>query len=76
MTGKDAIRDIMWEKRLTQVALADLVNLKQNTLATVIKKTGHDMRADTLAKLANAMGCEVVIRDPDTGKEWYITCEE
>ena len=77
MTGKDAIRDIMWEKRFTQKRLGEAVGAASQTgISNILNRGTHDMRTDILAKLANAMGCEVVIRDPATGKEWIITCEE
>ena len=75
MTGKEAIKDIMWEKRVTQATLGERIgSTNPSTVGGFINRGVHDMRTDILVKLANAMGCKVIIRDPSTGKEWNITC--
>ena len=76
MTAKEAIKDVMWEKRYTQKKLAEQLGLVQTAVSNVVNRGSKEPRVDTVVRFIEAMGCEVIIRDPSTGKEWYITCED
>lgn len=76
MTGKEIVKEIIWRKRTTQAELARATNMKQTSLTTTINEGKHDMRVDTLARLVEAMGCEVIVRDTASGAEWRVTREE
>lgn len=74
MTAKDAIREIMALRKWSQATLAEEAGLKRQSNITGILNRGVSLRVDTLVLLAEAMGCEVVIRDKMGSKmEWRIS---
>lgn len=76
MTAKEAIKDVMWEKRYTQKKLAEQLGFVQSAVSNVVNRGPKEPRIDTVVRFVNAMGCEVIVRDPSSGLEWKITRED
>lgn len=59
----------MKDKDMTQQALADAIDKPYNTLRNILYK--DNMTTKTLGQIAEALGCEIVLRDKETGKLYY-----
>lgn len=74
MTEKKAIREVMYEKRVTQTELATKAGFKsQSNIAGLLNNNKNGIRIDNLIRVFDAMGCDIVIRDRENpDKEWII----
>lgn len=75
MTEREAIKAIMKERGWSQARLSKEAGFKNQSnvgmMLSPARKTG--MGIDNLVSLAEALGCELVIRDKmGTKKEWVI----
>ena len=77
MNGKETIKQILADKSVTQAELATLAGFKgQSNINGILNRGDHDMRADQLARLADALGCDLIIRDRKNKRTiWEITAE-
>ena len=79
MNVREAVRAMMKARRLDQKTVAHMAGFRnQSNIAEMLKGKSH-MRVDNLIRIANAMGCEVVLKstrridDPETGREYFPT---
>ena len=79
MNVRDAVRAMMKARRLDQGTVAHMAGFKrQSNISEMLRGKSH-MRVDNLIRIANAMGCEIVMKstrridDPETGREYYPT---
>ena len=75
MTEKQVLREVMNLRGWSQQKLADEVGLKrQSNISNMLNTTStKGMRVDTMFKLLDAMGCEIIVRDKmGSKKEWLI----
>lgn len=79
MNVRDTVRAMMKARRLDQKTVAHAAGFKnQSNISEMLKGKSH-MRVDNLIRIANAMGCEIVMKstrridDPETGREYYPT---
>ena len=68
MDAQRMIRNILKHKHITQQELADKVGKPFNTLRNILY--GKNMTCDTLEQLADALGCDVVLIDRKTRKQF------
>ena len=74
MIARDAIKELMRLRGWSQNKLAEESGFKSQSNITGILNRGSSVRVDSLVQMAEAMGCEVVIRDKMGSKmEWKIT---
>lgn len=77
MTEKDVIREVMSLRKWSQATLAKKAGYKfQSNVSGLLNSATKGVRTDNLVKLLTAMGCELVVRDKGSGKEWVISEEE
>lgn len=71
------IREVLDVRRWTQTQLAkECGYASQGSVSNKIGNDNAHFYVDTMLKMLNTMGCEVVVRDKmGTGKEWVITNE-
>ena len=74
MNEKEIVKEVMGMRGWSQATLAKEAGFKQQANITGLLNRGENgMRIDKLAKMLNAMGCEIVIRDKmGSGKEWTV----
>ena len=74
MNEKEIVKEVMAMRGWSQATLAKEAGFKQQANITGLLNRGENgMRIDKLAKMLNAMGCEIVIRDKmGSGKEWTV----
>lgn len=74
MRASERLKKIMKHKRITTVKLAEILgNSKQtlyNTFNSDIRSKGNGMTYENVVRIADALGCDVVIRDRETGEEY------
>lgn len=70
MKSNEVIRMMMNETNTSQKQLQEALNLK--SLSSITGFLRSDVRCDTLQRIAAVMGYEVIVRHPDSGKEWTI----
>lgn len=71
MTEKEMIVDVMKTLNINQTTLGEMAGYKSKSAITeILNRRG--MKIDILLKLLTAMDCELVVRHPDSGKEWSI----
>lgn len=76
MTGKNIIKTLSYYRRITQQELADRLGAKsQGTIGNMFRSK-HDIRTDSLVSMAEVLGCDVVVRERSTGKEWKVTLSD
>lgn len=59
----------MKDKNVTIQGLADAMDKSFNTTRNTLY--GDNMTTKTLGQIAEALGCEIVLRDKETGKLYY-----
>ena len=75
-TGKGSaiIKAIMKDKKVSVQKLADTMGLAKNTIYNTfsndINSERNGMSYENVFRFAEALGCEVIIRDKETGKEY------
>jgi len=73
MKVAEIIKEVLEERKWSRAKLATEMELKRpSNLGTYLDR-GANIRTDNLVKMAEAMGCEVVIRDKFGSKEWKVT---
>lgn len=72
MTTKQAVVDVLKERRMTQADLASKAGYSaQSSISTSLNRSA--MQIDTLLRFLDALDCEIVIRDKSKyHKEWII----
>ena len=76
MKGSDIVIALMKEQRVTQVEMAEKMGYRTQSGVSDRLTGKHDMRADTLANFLKVLGCDLIVRERKTGKEWAVTREE
>lgn len=66
MDAQKALKAVMKHKRITQHKLAETLGKPYNTVRNTLY--GSNMKIETLTEMADALGCDVVLRDRKTGK--------
>lgn len=72
MRAKDIIEQLMIEKEFTQERLAHACGYAKPQNISNHLLRGDTIKVDVLNRLAGPLGCEVVLRDKETGREWVI----
>ena len=73
MTIRTYIRSKMAEREINQTALAEKAGFKNQSNIATLLKSDKGMRTDNLFSLLEALNCELVIRDRDSGEEKTIS---
>lgn len=60
------IKQILKDQKVSQIELANRVGCSKQTVYNVMHQ--DSMSLQTLEKYVEALGCEILIRDKDTGK--------
>lgn len=60
------IKQILKDQKISQIELANRVGCSKQTVYNVMHQ--DSMSLQTLEKYVEALGCEILIRDKDTGK--------
>ena len=78
MNAIDTVKTIMKEKGLSQEQVGTKAGYAngQVGVSAIINRGKKDMNVSNLAKLAEAMGCELVVRDKNSDREWIVTKEK
>lgn len=72
MTTKEAVVDILVERRMTQNDLKERLGYA-NPCGISSRLNGGNMRIETLLKFLKELDCEIVVRDKsEYHKEWII----
>ena len=72
MTVKDIIRKMLTRRKMTQTDLADVAGFKNQSNIAMILKNGNTMRLESLLRMADALDCDVLIRDNWTEETFKI----
>lgn len=68
------IKKVMKDKKFTAQKLADEIGISRRTVENTFFQDTHGenfgMTFDNVIRYANALGCDVIIRDRETGKEY------
>lgn len=71
MNANDIIKSAMATKGVTQKGLAQKAGIKnQSQISEMLSR--NSVKADVFAKLLNGMGCDVIVRDRVSSKEWVL----
>ena len=75
MTEKQVIREVLTLRGWSQQKLAEEAGFKsQSNINGLLNATSKGIRVDSLIKVLDAMGCEIVVKDKmGTKKEWVLT---
>lgn len=73
MTIRTYIRLKMAEREINQTVLAEKAGFKNQSNIATLLKSDKGMRTDNLFSLLEALNCELVIRDRDSGEEKTIS---
>ena len=68
MNAQNMVKSVLKHKHITQQELADMVGKPYNTLRNILY--GKNMTCETLEQLADALGCDVVLIDRKTRKQF------
>lgn len=74
MNSGEIIKEIMYDERLTQTRLADIVGYANQSSVRDVIVRGNGMSVRNMLKLLNAMGAKVTVQHGD--KEWEVTSDE
>lgn len=66
MGASKKLKKVMVDKEITQTRLAEILGKPFNTVRNTL--FNDNMRFDTLEEFADALGCDVVLRDRETGE--------
>ena len=73
MTGKEIIKNILGFRHWSQSKLAEEMGKSQTNITGYLNRGKNEMRLDVFVEMANAMGCEVIVRDKmGSSEEWKI----
>lgn len=73
MTGKEIIKEIMAYRKWSQSKLAEEMGKSQTNITGYLNRGKNEMRLDVFAEMAEAMGCEVVVRDKmGSNNQWVV----
>ena len=68
------IKMIMKAKKMHSQELADKIGISKQTVYNTFGNDSHSERSgmtfETVARYADALGCDVIIRDRETGEEY------
>ena len=77
MNSKEIIKEITTKRGWSQSKLAQEAGFKrQSNITGILNRGNNDMRVDQLVRLANALGCEVVVRDKFSNAEWTVSIDD
>ncbi len=77
MKGKDALREVMGMRRVTQTALAKMLGYPAQSGVSQRLQGKYDLRTDILAKFLEPLDCELIIRDKKHPERvWVIGSDE
>lgn len=69
-----ALRAIRGQRGLTQAAVGKLAGLAGHAISLFERRESPNL--GRLLRVFSALGCEVVIRDPQTGQEWTLNPQD
>lgn len=73
MTGKEIIKEIMAYRKWSQSKLAEEMGKSQTNITGYLNRGKNEMRLDVFAEMAEAMGCEVIVRDKmGSNNQWVV----
>ena len=75
MKSSEIIKEVMKENGFSQAKLADVAGYKSQVNISGILNRNNSIKTDVFVQLLSAMECELIVRDPKTGKEWTVTDE-
>lgn len=76
MTINEAIKEYLHKRKWSQADLAMEAGFKGQSAVGMVLKIRNSVQVDTLLKMLNAMGCELIIRDKfDRTNEITISME-
>lgn len=75
MTGSDIIKEIIFVKRINQKKLADLLGLKRQQNISSMLNRSESMKLSNFIRMAEAMGCEVIVKDKESERSWQVSTE-
>ena len=68
------LKQIMKDKKMKVPDIAEKMGISKNTVYNTFvndkKSEIHGMTYENVIRYANALGCDVIIRDRETGKEY------
>ncbi len=70
MGAAKTIKKILIDKDKTITALAEEMGKPRQTVANTF--SADNLRVATLMEYANALGCEIILKDTETGREYPI----
>ena len=66
MGSTQLLKSVMKRKRITQFVLAEMLGKPYNTVRNTL--VADNMKMNSLEEYANALGCDVVLIDRETGE--------
>lgn len=76
----EVIQTIMKDKNVRAVDMANALGKSRQTIYNTLHNDKHTnkrgMNFENVAEFANVLGCEIVIRDVETGKEYVVKDEK
>ena len=76
MDARKIIKELLHDRHMSQKDFVEISEYKSQSNVTGILNRSRSMRVDSLFKFLTPLGCELIIRDPKTGKEYQVTVED
>ncbi len=71
MNERDILREILKLRDVTQVGLGEKLGYNSTSaVSTMLNR--QSMKADSMCRFLEALGCELVIRMKDEDREWVV----
>lgn len=70
MNANETIKEIMIKKEISQNAIQNKLGMKSQS--GVSQALRRDMRVSMLFRFMNVLGCDLIIRDRETGETYEI----
>ena len=75
MQAYEILRDVIKRKKLSGRTISREMGKSDNYLAVILARRNSPLTS-TMADLLNIMGCDLIVRDRDSGHEYIVTPHE
>ena len=76
VTSKEIIKELLRVRKMSQNDLTKISKYKSQSSVSGVLNRGNSMRLDSLMAFLVPLGCELYIRDPETGMEYKVEEKE
>ena len=72
MELRDILKKMMTRRKMTQADVAEAAGFKNQSNVSMILKSGNRMKIENLLRMTEALNCDLVIRDNESGELFAI----